>query len=127
MAEDPSPVALVEIPPCTEEAVSAGGAEAAKNAVAHVRAAHLLSGRDHGANELMPDREARIHGHPAVEDVKVRATDARPSDPDDGVVRGAQLGLGPLLDSHLSRGVEGDRLHRLSVTCAWDPKGASSA
>ena len=72
----------------------------------------LVPDREHGADELVADREARLDRHPAVVDVEVGAADAARLDPDQRLVGGADLGVGLLLDPDLARSLEGDGAHR---------------
>ena len=111
MTEDPCVVALVEFLASAEEALAAGRAIGAQNAIADRNAGHLVAGRDHLPDELMPDHEARLYLNPPVVDVEVRAADPARLDADEGVVRREQLGLADLVDLDLAGGLEGDRTH----------------
>ena len=111
MAEDPRLVALVELLAPAEEALAAGGAVGAEDAVADRDPAHVVAGGDHLADELVADHEARLDLHPAVVDVEVGAADAARLDPDDRVVGREQLGIRDLVDPDLARRLEGDRSH----------------
>ena len=112
VAEHTTLVALVELAAAAEEALAAGRAEAAKDAVALGHPGHTIACREDGADELVAEREAGLDLDPPVVDVQVRAADAGGLDPDDGIVALEQLGLRPLLESHLARGLKSDRLHR---------------
>ena len=81
---------------------------------------HRVAGRDHLAHELVTDHEARLDLHAAVVDVQVGAADAGRLDLHDRVVGRQQLRLGPLVDAHLARLLEGDRLTR-PLTAAGPP------
>ena len=72
----------------------AGGVEAAEHAVADGDPLDLVARRQHRADELVADREARLDRHPAVVDVEVGAADAARLDADDRVVGGASSGSG---------------------------------
>ena len=111
VAEDAALVALVEVAAAAEEAVAAGRAVAAEHAVALRHLGHAVARRDHRADELVAEREARLDLDAPVVDVQVRAAHAGGLDAHDRVVALDQLGLGPLLDPHLAGGLEGHRLH----------------
>ena len=111
VAEHAGLVALVEVAAQAEEAVAAGGVEAAEDAVADADPVDALSRGDHGAHELVADHEAGLDLHPAVVDVEVRAADAGGLDGDDRVVVGQKLGLGHVVDTDLAGSLEGDGLH----------------
>ena len=115
MTEDPCVVALVELLAAAEEALAASRAIGAQNAIADRNAGHLVAGRDHLADELMPDHEARIDLNPPVVDVEVRAADPARLDANEGVVRSVQLRLVDLVDLDLTGGLEGDRTHTQSL------------
>ncbi len=114
VAEHPRAVALVVGAPQAEEARAAGGLEAAEHAIAHGDAGHVLTGGDDGADELVPDRKAGLDLHPPVVDVEIRATDAARLDADDGVIAGAQLGFGLLLDADELRALDRHGSHGAS-------------
>ena len=86
--------------------------EAAEHAVADADALNILTGGQHRADELVPDREAGLDRDPAVVDVEVGAADAARLDPEQDLVGGADLGIGLLVDPDLVRCLEGDRAHR---------------
>jgi hypothetical protein len=111
MAEHAALVALVVLAAATEEAVSAGRAEAAKHAVALGDLGNGVAGREHRSHELVSECEARLDLHASVVDVQVGAADAGCLDPHDRVIRGQQLGLRTLLEPHLAGRLEGHRLH----------------
>ena len=117
VAEDPAVVALVELLAGAEEAVAAGRAVGPEHAVADRDPGDVVAGRDHLANELVADDEARVELHPPVVDVEVRAADAAGLDADDRVVGLEQLGLGHLVDSHLAGRLEGHGSHRALRLC----------
>ena len=104
---------VVELLAPAEEALAAGGAVGAEDAVADRDPAHVVAGGDHLADELVADHEARLDLHPAVVDVEVRAADPARLDADERVVGREQLGLGDLVDLDLARRLEGDRSHTL--------------
>src|SRR5688500_10998245 len=94
-----------------EEAPSAGRVEAAEDAVALGDAGDLIACRQHRADELVADREARIDLDPAVVDVEVGPADAGRLDLDDRVVGRLQLGFRLVVDAHLMGRLERDRAH----------------
>ena len=98
-------------PAPAEEAVPARALKAAEHAVADRDLAHVLAGIDHGADVLVPDREARLDLHAAVVDVQVRATHPRRLDLHDRVAWRRELGLGDVVDPDLAGGLEGDGAH----------------
>jgi hypothetical protein len=113
----------VEVATTAEVALAAGRAVAAQHAVALRHLGHRVAGRQHGADELVAEREARLDLHAPVVDVQVRAADAGGLDQHDGVVALEQLRLRPLLDAHLAGGLEGDRLHSgCKVSRRWSPR-----
>ena len=71
----------------------------------------VVAGRQHRADELVADREARLDRHPAVVDVEVRAADPARLDPDHRIVGGDDLGIGLLLDPNLLGRLKGDGAH----------------
>ena len=75
VAEDPAVLALLVVAAQAVEARAAGGVEAAEHAVADAHARDVVAGREHRADELVADREARLDLDPAVVDVQVRAAD----------------------------------------------------
>src|SRR5207237_3306810 len=101
----------VVVPAAAEEARPARDLEAAEHAVADRAARHAVAGRDDLADVLVPDREAGLDLHAAVEDVEVGAAHAGRGDADDGVVRGLELGLGLVDDGDLVGRLEGNGLH----------------
>ena len=62
-----------------------------------------------------PSDEALLDRDPAVVDVEVGAAHAARLDPDDRLVGRAQLGLGHVVDPHLSGALEGHRPHRAAL------------
>ena len=77
--------------------------EAAEHAVADRDPLDIVAGCQHGADELVADREARLDRHPPVEDVQIRPADPARLDPHHRVVGGDDLGVGLLLDPDLAR------------------------
>ena len=114
--EDAAGVALLKVAAAAEEALAAGGAVGAQDAVALGDLADVVAGREHGADVLVADREAGLDRDPAVVDVQVGAADPGRLDPDHGLVGRGHLGLGLLLDPHLARGLVGDRAHQSMIT-----------
>ena len=86
--------------------------EAAEHPVADGDPLDVVAGRQHRADELVADREARLDRDPAVVDVEVGAADPARLDPDQRLVGGADLGIGLLLDPDLAGRLEGDGAHR---------------
>ena len=72
----------------------------------------VVPDRQHRADELVADREARLDRHPPVVDVEVGATDPARLDPDQRVVGGDDLRIGLLLDPNLLGSLKGDGAHR---------------
>ena len=103
----------------------AGGVEAAEHPVADGDPLDVVAGRQHRADELVADREARLDRDPAVVDVEVGAADPARLDPDQGLVGGADLGIGLLLDPDLAGRLEGDGAHRRANRIAR-PRQASA-
>ena len=110
--EDAAVVALVEEAAGAEEAVVAGRAVGAEDAVADRDAADVVAGGDDGADVLVADREPGLDRDPPVEDVEVGAADAARLDLDDRLAGRRELRIGLLVDPDLARGLEGDRSHR---------------
>jgi hypothetical protein len=115
VAEDAAVVALVEIAAAAEEAVAAGGAEAAEHAVALGHLRNAVARRHDGADELVSEREAGLDHDAPVVDVQVGTADAGCFDADDRVVALEQLGLGALLHLDLARGLKCHGLHRVGT------------
>jgi hypothetical protein len=111
VAEDLRVDALVERAVPAEEALPAGGHEAADDAIALGHLGRPVARGDDTAHELVPDREARLDGVAAVVDVQVRAADPRGLDPHDRVVGLLELGLGNVVDTNLADALEGHGLH----------------
>jgi hypothetical protein len=122
VAEGPRALALVVVPRAARAADGTRHLKAAQHAVADRDRAHRVAGRDHRADVLVPDGEARLDGHTAVVDVQVAAAHARGLDADDGVVGRLQLGVGALVDAHLAGCLEGDRVHQ-GCTLTMTPPG----
>jgi hypothetical protein len=112
VSEHPALVALVEVAAAAEEAVATGGAVAAEHAVALGHLGHAVTRRHHGADELVPEREAGLDLDAPVVDVKVGPADARDFHAHHRVVALEQLGLWALLHLDLARGLESHGLHR---------------
>ena len=128
VTEGPRALALVVVARAARAADGARHLEAAQHAVADRDRADRVAGRDDGADVLVADGEARLDGHAAVVDVQVAAAHAGGLDADDGVVGRLQLGVGALVDAHLARRLEGDRVHQgctLTTTAPW--RGATLA
>ena len=126
VAEGPRALALVVVAGAARAADGAGHLEAAEDAVADRDRAHRVAGRHDGADVLVADGEARLDGHAAVEDVQVAAAHAGGLDADDRVVGGLQLGVGALVDAHLARRLEGDRVHQgCTLTTTAPSRGAT--
>ncbi len=120
MPEHPTVLAFHVVAPHAEEADSAGGVKAAKYPVADRDAGDPVTGRDHGADELVPDHEPGLDLHAPVVDVEIRAADPGRLDLDDGVVGGDRLRCRNVLDPHLLGRLEGDRAHQGMYTrTAW--------
>ena len=126
VTEGPRALALVEVARAARAADRARHLEAAQDAVADRDRAHRVAGRHDGADVLVADGEARLDGDAAVEDVQVAAAHAGGLDADDRVVGGLQLGVRALVDAHLARRLEGDRVHQGCTLTATPPsRGAT--
>ena len=112
MAEHAPLVALLVLADAAEEAVPAGGAEAAADAVADRDLRHVVTRRHDRADELVAEREPLLQDDPAVVEVQVGAADAGGVDAHDRVVGRDQLGLGLVFDLDLGRALEGDGAHQ---------------
>ena len=86
MAEDPAPLAAVVIAAQACDTGSAGGVEAAEDPIPLGDPLDVVTDREHGADELMSDREPDLDRDAAVEDVEVGAADPARLDPDQGLV-----------------------------------------
>ena len=117
MAEHAHVIAFVEGAAQAVEARPTGGVERSQHAVAGRDATDAVPGLDHGADELVSDREAGLDLYAAVVDVQIRAADAGGVDLDDRVILGLKLGLRALLNPHLSRRLEGHGSHRRPPSC----------
>ena len=106
--EGPPLAAAVVVAAQAGGAGGAGGVEAAEHAVADGDPLDVVASRQHGPDELVPDREARLDRHPPVVDVEVRPADPARLDPHHRVVGGTELRIGLLLDPNLARGLKGD-------------------
>ncbi len=115
VAEDAAVVALVEVAAAAEEAVPAGRAVAAEHAIALGHLRDPVARRDHGADELVTEREPLLDLDTPVVDVQVGAAHAGGLHAHNGVVSLEQLRLRPLLHLHLARRLKRDRLHTAST------------
>ena len=111
VAEDAALVALVEVAATAEEAVPARRAVAAEHSVALRYLGHAVARRDYRADELVPEREARLDLHPPVVDVEVGAAHAGGLHAHNRVVALEQLGLGSVLHLNLAGRLESHGLH----------------